>query len=150
MLQFVTSQILAGCQSIRKMISLVPWALIQYKLRIRHFIIKATCLVVDTTQPKFAKNLEGCCQLIPHIIICSYLRIRALYTGCGMSTLFVFLKQKKVPAQSIIQSSPQSGPQSMVQLLHYPLTHYLGQLDNPQISFNIKQKQPKTLDEALS
>ena len=38
----------------------------------------------------------------------------------------------------------------MVQLLHYPLTHHLGQLDNPQISFNIKQKQPKTLDEALS
>lgn len=30
------------------------------------------------------------------------------------------------------------------------LTHYLGQLDNPQISFNVKQKRPKTLDEAVS
>ena len=30
------------------------------------------------------------------------------------------------------------------------LTHYLGQLDNPQIAFNVKQKRPKTLDEAVS
>ena len=29
------------------------------------------------------------------------------------------------------------------------LTHYLGQLDNPQIAFNVKQKRPKTLDEAV-
>ena len=30
------------------------------------------------------------------------------------------------------------------------LTHCLGQLDNPQISFNVKQKWPKTLGEAVS
>ena len=28
--------------------------------------------------------------------------------------------------------------------------HYLGQLDNFQISFSVKQKCPKTLDEAVS
>ena len=30
------------------------------------------------------------------------------------------------------------------------LTHYLGQLDNVQIAFSVKQKRPKTLDEAVS
>ena len=29
------------------------------------------------------------------------------------------------------------------------LERYLGELDNPQIAFNVRQKQPKTLDEAV-
>ena len=33
---------------------------------------------------------------------------------------------------------------------HLALTHYLGQLDNPQVAFSVKQKRPKTVDEAVA
>ena len=33
---------------------------------------------------------------------------------------------------------------------HLTLTHYLGQLDNPQVAFSVKQKRPKTVDEAVA
>ena len=33
---------------------------------------------------------------------------------------------------------------------HLTLTHYLGQLDNLQVAFSVKQKRPKTVDEAVA
>ena len=32
---------------------------------------------------------------------------------------------------------------------HLVLTHYLQQLENPQVDFSVKQKQPKNIDEAV-
>ena len=33
---------------------------------------------------------------------------------------------------------------------HLALTHYLEQLDNPQVAFSVKQKRPKSVDEAVT
>ena len=33
---------------------------------------------------------------------------------------------------------------------HLALTHYLGQLENPQVAFGVKQRRPKTVDEAVT